>query len=176
MDATSALVRENIEILIQAEKLINELNDELYTNIAVAPFQSGVGMHIRHILDFYKAFLSASEDRIDYDHRERSPDEECHRMNAIQTIAHIKSSLGSITDTDRIVWSKNDDGGCRSSGQAFSKSSIGRELQFLSSHTVHHFAMIAMILVQQGYTPPKNFGVAASTIIHWRESGRPNSV
>ena len=46
----------------------------------------------------------------------------------------------------------------------FLTSSIGRELQILSSHTIHHFALIAMTLRAMGYHVDRDFGMAPSTL------------
>lgn len=174
MDASTAMANENIGILTQAEKLIGDLTDELFADHTIPPFQSSVGKHIRHVLDFYQAFLTAEDDKINYDHRDRSMAIETNRMHAIEAIGHIIHRFESVQDADRRVLSNNDDGGHRNPEHAFSISSVGRELQFLASHTVHHFAIIAIILVQQGYTPPRDFGVAASTLTHWQETGYPH--
>lgn len=173
MSAAITLVNENITILVQAENLISDLNDTLYTNDKVPPYQSGVGKHIRHVLDFYRALLKPPEDVIDYDDRDRSEAVETHRQQAVAAIRQTIEDLEFLKNADLHVMSKNDDGGHRHHDQEYSRSSMGRELQFLASHTVHHFAMIAFILVQQGYTPPQDFGVAASTLIHWQKVGRP---
>ncbi len=174
MNAAIALARENIAILSQAEALIDDLSDAIYTNNDILPYHSGVGKHIRHVVDFYKAFLKPPEDLTDYDDRDRSVAVETDRCRAIEAIGRVITALEAIKNADLAVESKNDDGGQRSEAFAYSRSSIGRELQFLASHTVHHFAMIAFILVQQGYTPHPDFGVAASTLIHWQSTGRPD--
>ncbi len=44
------------------------------------------------------------------------------------------------------------------------RSSLGRELQFLVSHTVHHYALIAIASRMQGIWPKESFGVAPSTL------------
>ena len=175
MDAAIALAKENISILSQAEKLIEDLSDGIYTNNDIAPFQSGVGKHMRHVLDFYSAFLKPPAEITDYDDRNRSTRVETDRAHALATIHHIINGLEAIRKADLPVQSKNDDGGHRPQAFAFSRSSIGRELQFLASHTVHHFAIIAFILDRQGYRPHPDFGVAASTLIHWQKVGRPGA-
>lgn len=53
-----------------------------------------------------------------------------------------------------------------------SVSSLGRELQLLISHTVHHYAMMALVLRGQGIDPGPEFGVALSTF-RYRAAGRP---
>ena len=41
---------------------------------------------------------------------------------------------------------------------------ISRELQVLSSHTVHHFALIAVTLRMHGVEMDPDFGMAPSTL------------
>jgi hypothetical protein len=48
----------------------------------------------------------------------------------------------------------------------WSGTSVGRELQFLVSHTVHHYAVIAAMLRPQGVEPGADFGVAPSTLVY----------
>ncbi|MEK6687797.1 MAG: hypothetical protein AABZ01_04975, partial [Gemmatimonadota bacterium] len=43
------------------------------------------------------------------------------------------------------------------------QSSLGRELLFLLSHTVHHFAVIRLLLQRQGTDSDPRLGVAPST-------------
>ncbi|MGH9328927.1 MAG: hypothetical protein ACRD09_00665, partial [Vicinamibacterales bacterium] len=43
------------------------------------------------------------------------------------------------------------------------ESTVKRELAFLLSHTVHHNAIIALLLEQAGIAAPHRFGVAASS-------------
>lgn len=45
-------------------------------------------------------------------------------------------------------------------------STLERELQFLASHTVHHYALIALTLRAQGVTVGTDFGMAPSTLRH----------
>lgn len=43
-----------------------------------------------------------------------------------------------------------------------------RELQFLLSHTVHHFALIATLLERFEIGVPEDFGIAPSTLKYWQ--------
>ena len=43
-------------------------------------------------------------------------------------------------------------------------SSVVRELEFLLSHTVHHYALIGVICQLGGHKLPKDFGMAPSTL------------
>ena len=47
-------------------------------------------------------------------------------------------------------------------------SSTGRELQFLCSHTVHHYALIKLLLDGSGLDLGVEFGMAPSTLAHQR--------
>jgi hypothetical protein len=44
-----------------------------------------------------------------------------------------------------------------------SRSSVGRELAFVVSHTTHHLAVIALLLDRLGWRGPDGLGLAASS-------------
>ena len=50
------------------------------------------------------------------------------------------------------------------SGDVLSQSTFARELQFLASHTVHHYALISIASRMQGIMPAEGFGIAPSTL------------
>ena len=52
--------------------------------------------------------------------------------------------------------------------EQWSHSTVRRELQFLLSHTVHHFALIAVLLERFSIAVPDDFGIAPSTLKHWQ--------
>ena len=57
-------------------------------------------------------------------------------------------------------------------------SSVERELQVLLSHTVHHYALIAVALRLHGHPVDEEFGVAPSTLRYWASldnGSRPES-
>lgn len=163
----STLIEANIRWLRQAQHLLEGISDSLYTDSpeSIAPHR--VGGHMRHILDFYQCFLSGLEGgHIDYDARERDILIETNRNAACARIAEIVEDLETLLDLrgDRILWIRTED--CEAQGVAdqFLTSSIGRELQVLSSHTIHHFALIAMTLRAQGCEVDRSFGMAPSTV------------
>jgi hypothetical protein len=43
------------------------------------------------------------------------------------------------------------------------RSTLGRELAFVASHTIHHFAIVALLLRDMGIGVPARFGYAPST-------------
>ncbi len=171
MNLNSDLVRENIAVLSQAIDLLEGIPDKVYRNNEDTWYQSGVGRHIRHVMDFYSAFLDGfSSGRVDYDARARQPELEVSRRAARVRLQDIRRRIEAIDFLDRELVCKND-GDRREPERAFSRSTVGRELQFLASHAVHHFAIVAIILDRQGFETQPDFGVAPSTLVYWQKTG-----
>jgi uncharacterized damage-inducible protein DinB len=42
-------------------------------------------------------------------------------------------------------------------------TTVGREVAYVVQHTIHHCALIAVLLERAGLTPPPRFGYAPST-------------
>ena len=110
------------------------------------------------------------EGRIDYDARARGTEEETDPEAATGRIRELISWFRSHEDSfesSTPLRVKVDCGleaasaGDIESGEL---SSVGRELQFLVSHTVHHFAIIAIMCEAQGVRLDPDFGVAPSTL------------
>jgi len=165
------LVLENIELLRQSLDLLDRIDNGLYRTSVAAVSPSPVGSHLRHCLDFYRNFLTGhAVGRIDYDVRERNEaialDRSVARIRIVETIDGLERLLRS-NDRARLLVKLEGNG---EDLLAWSWSSVKRELQFLLSHTIHHFALIAILLRLQGYEPGVEFGVAPSTLIDWRKS------
>jgi hypothetical protein len=73
-----------------------------------------------------------------------------------------------LADATTSLLVRAEDIGDPASASAWSPSSVGRELQALLGHTVHHYAIIALLLRVEGIEPGEEFGVAPSTLAHWR--------
>ena len=72
MPGSNHIMNETLDILGQSLSLLGRLDDATYTRTMPPVFQSGIGTHLRHCLDFYGAFLRGIRaGRIDYDTRER---------------------------------------------------------------------------------------------------------
>lgn len=164
-----SLIDDNIGYLQQALTLLQQMNDDLYGKIIPLAFGSGVGQHLRHCLDHYESFLAGWQTgKIDYDARTRDPRIETDRQYALAHIATIIAALRQLEerDEDRQVEVKQDSSPAHDTAAAWSATTVRRELQFLVSHTVHHYALIAMILRLHGFEPHPDFGVAPSTLKH----------
>lgn len=163
----STLIEVNVRWLRQALRLLDRLDDAAYSTTprGFAPHRAGA--HLRHILEFYRCFLEGLESaHIDYDARRRDEAIEYSRDAASAAIRAIVRSLETRQELrmERIVWVRMEDADASSEIDSLMESSISRELQVLSSHTVHHFALIAMTLRIHGVEMDPDFGMAPSTL------------
>lgn len=179
MRTNTSSTQRNAEFLGQALALIDALPEGVYAARPLHFERGGLGVHLRHVLDHYDAFLDGlTEGRIDYDTRERDAATELEvsvaRGRLLATIARLRA-LGPGKDSHE-VWAARklevlmDLGGLSATDSRSSVSSIARELQYLVAHTVHHFALIAVSLRLSGHPCPADFGVAPSTLRHEESS------
>jgi uncharacterized damage-inducible protein DinB len=165
----------NIHYLKQGAELIRRLDDATFGTCEQNPYRGGVGAQIRHCIDFYQCFLDGLEPgAIDYNRRGRSHRLETDRAYALDRIESLCRGLADLTfaQTGRELDVRAERGS--DDAQQSSRSSVGRELQFLISHTIHHYALVAIMLKLQGIDVAHehpDFGVAPSTLAHWKENG-----
>ncbi len=163
------LVEANVLWLRQAEEVLDQISDNTYVASPPVLAPHRVGGHMRHILEFYECFLDGlSSSHVDYDARKRDVTVETSRRAALTRIGAIIDALQSkpVLCSDSVIWVRMEDSVQLRVEESFMVSSIGRELQTLSSHTIHHFALIAMTLRLLGYEVDRDFGVAPSTLRH----------
>ena len=141
---------------------------EIIRDLEVAVFRAkengngSIGAHFRHNLDFINAFLKGIGDgRIDYNDRPRDtlietrPSYAVERMHfAMRRLERLKPEM-----LDRIVMVRSE-----IDEDAWHVSSIARELEFLHSHTVHHYAVVARLMPASERVALSTLGVAPSTL------------
>ena len=167
MSDCSVLVDDNICYLKQGVDLLRRLSDTEYATKTPESYNSSVGGHLRHCLDHYINFLDGFEGgRVDYDARARDTRIEQDRSFALSVMDDLSKRLAAIRarDADQAVSVKMDCGDDTESAKLWSHSSLRREFQFLVSHTVHHYALIGMMLKHRAIDTGKEFGVAPSTL------------
>jgi uncharacterized damage-inducible protein DinB len=160
--ARTRLVAVNVDLLRQAHRLLGRIDDAAYVQIVPRAPSLRIGGHLRHVLEFYECFLDGVETAfIDYERRRRDQAVETFRPAAMQRLMTIvqRMETAALPHGDTIVW-------VRAEGEAALMSSVSRELQALSSHTVHHYALIGAALQLLGVVLEPGFGVAASTLRH----------
>ena len=161
----SHLFDANIQSLRTAEHILLKLSDEQYRAI-VHPYTANLGKHLRHITDHYQLLLDGiDKSRVDYDQRKRVEIEESNRSAMILRLRQICSELELLSTTtskdQTLLISLAVDEGIEAPTVP---SSLSRELVFLQSHTVHHYAIIAAILKLQNVELDDEFGIAPSTL------------
>jgi len=167
-----SVVHANIHFLQQGIDLLSSITDDQYALNNGKHFKSGVGKHFRHIIDHYLSLVNREDNRVDYDDRKRDTRLESDRTVAIGKMQFLVKQLNHLLENpdvlDNQVTVKSNEGAGEEDA-AWSDSSIRRELQFLISHTVHHYALIAIILKTIGFNPSEKFGVAPSTLKYENE-------
>jgi hypothetical protein len=168
MHLESRLIISCISLLEEGLRLLERTDDTAYSKTSGLSSRGSIGAHLRHCLDFYKSFLSGLElGRIDYNSRQRDSLIETDRHHAIHEIRQLIAGLREILPIFRIapILIATEDG----SSREWCGSSIVRELEFLRSHTIHHYSLMAMLLRFEGIEPGEEFGVAPSTLRYWQE-------
>ena len=165
--STSHLLDVLKQTLAQEHTLLSMLTDAQYTAAGTGIYKSSIGMHIRHNLDHFAAFFDGLQTgRVDYESRQRNHLIEESVEFATNLIADYSVRLDSITvEAGAKLLVREEDGASLENSQ-WLPTSCGRELQFLLGHTVHHHAIIAMMLTEKALPLPEGFGVAPSTQRH----------
>jgi uncharacterized damage-inducible protein DinB len=143
------------------------MTDEQYRRKPVGVVSSNVGGHVRHCLDHVEALLAGVEEgEVNYDHRRRGTEVETNREAALEVIRRQERQLLAFP-------SHSERRRLRLSAMVSSclppievETTVGRELAFVLSHTVHHNALIAVMALTLGVPIPDRFGYAPSTIAH----------
>lgn len=168
------LVRQNLELLGQAAELLARLGNDTYAaeNPAIAPHRAGG--HMRHVLEYYECFLDGlPQDRVDYTQRRRDLSLELSCVAALTKIHVLRQRLAGNAGLrrDSILWVRMEQAEECPLADSWLTSSVGRELENLLSHTTHHFALAALTLKLNGFQPPRDFGMAPSTLRHLAANG-----
>ena len=173
MESNIANIADNIGYLQQAIDLLKHMDTATFTHNNPPYYTGGVGPHLRHCLDHYVSLMDGfPSGKIDYDCRERDVQLETDPAYAIRFIERIIEGLKTYTEADLDIPLKIKMDCGTVEDCPWSDGSLKRELQFMISHTVHHYAIIGMILKDQGITPSEEFGVAPSTLKYREQSAK----
>lgn len=166
-----ALIDENLQTLSQLSRFMTKLSPQQYRQEFGALGRHTVGKHVRHIIDHYDALLVTNDPspsgELDYEHRKRDACLEAWPHLAGRRIDEIDRCLqrlkqAPVRDTRRLTYTT-------ATRTVSLGSSFGRELAFLTSHTIHHMAIIGLLAESIGIEPPQTFGVHPSTLRHWQK-------
>ncbi|MGR2739500.1 DinB family protein [Billgrantia sp. Q4P2] len=164
------LIEENRLALHQLQAFLERLTPTLYRYAFGPTGRQSLGKHVRHILDHYDALLAgAGVGSIDYENRQRDERLEAEPVAAVARVVEISAALPRLhahhSTTQQMRYPV--DGACSSLTLS---TSLARELAFMTSHTVHHMALLGFMAEQLGVALPDDFGVHPSTLRFWRRS------
>ncbi len=147
-------------------KLLQTITDKQYTNTSIAPYNSSIGSHIRHILDIFDCAFEGLENGtiIDLAARKRNENVELSAQEGIRYFNKIIAKLNNLRETnfDQHILVKDDLG----TGFITQKYTLGGLLIQAHSHAIHHFASLGYIITQLGIEiPDKDFGYNPTTPI-----------
>jgi uncharacterized damage-inducible protein DinB len=151
-------------LLGEMETLLSEVESDVYTARFATPVSGSIGEHVRHCLDHVSALLAAdSASMLSYDRRQRGTAIETDPMEALSQILQLKTGLDawgtrSLDQPIRVMSMLSETG-----DTVTSWSTLARELAFVVSHTIHHQAIIGVLLALRGQTVPERFGHSPST-------------
>lgn len=166
---TNSLWLYNCNLLNQAEALVERLKVEALPGFRYA---QAIGPHLRHIIEHYTALLSAlasAEGIVDYDARDRDmrvqtdPDATQAKLRELQVQFNQFSRAGGVHAHSGHLLSTRLQAGNRGELTVVVQTTLGRELLFLSSHTVHHFALVGQYSKAAGVDLGHDFGKAPAT-------------
>jgi hypothetical protein len=165
-----------VSLLRELAEVVRPLLPQQY-NHHDALMEGSVGGHVRHCLDHVSALVGAAEAAgdgrraagdldLDYDVRRRGTPIEHDPAAACAAMAELVQRLTAV---DPSCWNRT----VRvhlalttTMPAAAVLSTLGRELAFVLSHSVHHNAMIRVMVRSLGREVPKTFGYAPSTLAY----------
>ena len=123
-----------------------------------------VGPHLRHCIDHFLCLLGGTDTGVvDYDARARDRRLEEDPQVFLKTMDSVLRQLRSMGPADlrRTLRLRQEVAPGGKTGQV--DTNMERELAFLSSHTIHHIAIMSLLAEARGVTVPPGLGVAFST-------------
>lgn len=162
-EAATRLLAFNDEVLAQGGALAAAHEAD-----AAAPFAPLAGPHLRHVIEHYEALvMRPGAHEVDYDGRPRDRALERSPTLVRERIAALRAALhgGGADDIDEplIVHARI---GPEGRWPLVTTSTVGRELVFLASHAVHHYALLREHCVRHGLAVAPHFGIAPATVAH----------
>jgi uncharacterized damage-inducible protein DinB len=151
-------------LLEELDSLLREVGPDLYRARFATDVSGSIGEHVRHCLDHVSALLAADPSgTLSYDHRNRGTTVETDPAEALRQIMYLKTALDAWSarglDEPIRVTSMLSTSGDTVAGW----STLARELAFVVSHTIHHQAIIGLLLAIHGRPVPERFGHSPST-------------
>ena len=157
------------EIIDQLKDLAEKLSQDDFTRSLPVLMESSIGMHYRHIIEFYEVMISgAGTGEINYDSRKHDPELEGSREKCLERLEWIRKVL-TLEPGMKLKLSGSY---IRESDNRFTLSTnLERELVYNIEHAIHHMAIIRIALQHEfpDLSVSEAFGYAYSTLKHMKK-------
>ena len=164
---TQDLLQFSIDVLDQAMALV-----ALHELPGAPDYALPVGAHLRHVIEHCEALVFPVEPGVvDYDQRPR--DRELERQPAVARarLTALQTRLRAWTDAHLAAPRQVRGLGGLAGDFGFAvQSTLGRELVFVASHAIHHYALLQAHCRQHGILTGAQFGRAPATVAHDRSA------
>jgi len=165
------MINSQVSVLEQAKSYLKTVTTEQYKEVVSPLFISSAGAHVRHILDHYLSIMNGLQHGIiDYDKRSRGGNVETDIEAALALVSKIENFLLSLKPTQLTTQIQlSTEVNIEEKRVEVVGTTLARELVFVGSHAIHHFAMISQISKAQKMTTPDKFGIAPATATFMRD-------
>ncbi|GAC30946.1 hypothetical protein [Paraglaciecola polaris] len=170
MRCDSQALQSHLETVAQAKTFLKHISHHAYQEVMTPQISSSAGAHMRHVIDHYLALKQGMESgEVDYNLRHRHSDVAKSTTAALQAWHEIETWLVEVYQQDmQNTLNVLAETSVETTYINQVSSTLGRELLFVSSHAVHHFSLLAIIVSLQGQTTHALFGVAPATATYQR--------
>jgi hypothetical protein len=161
------------QTLEELNSVVELMSDEQFSTPLTIFSGSSVGMHARHIIEFYQCLLTQCIDNqsVNYDNRKRDLLLQTNVEYFTMTINNVVVALKKL-DNERLNYPLSITSEDSEVNDTPINSSLARELQYNLEHTIHHAAFIKIGVLSQipDANLPKTFGVAPSTLRYQKQA------
>ncbi|MBT2771411.1 hypothetical protein J7J47_04085 [Halomonas sp. ISL-60] len=174
------LIDENVQTLNQLNQLLGSVSTQDYQRPLGAKATQTLGKHVRHIIEHYQTLLDAcaaspESATFDYEQRQREAVLETQPSCAQSRVEALQaglSALAAMPHNTPLTLSYPVETGVAISEMNNAlplPTTLGRELAFLTSHSIHHMALLGLLCAQLDIVLPTHFGVHPSTLRYWAQ-------
>lgn len=168
------IVSDLADVLEQGRELIASITQEEYAATPCGVKASSIGAHYRHHIEHVQILLDAdlsAGQLIDYDNRKRDALIESNREVALKRTDSLIATLRTLDEDNLDSTLQMAHRTCVKDSPRIADSTLRRELLFLTSHAIHHYALMKLVLELTGHQLDASFGVMPSTLAHLAEQG-----
>ncbi len=164
---TQGLLQFSIDVLDQALSLV-----AWHERPGAPDYALPVGAHLRHVIEHCEALVfPVAPGVVDYDQRPRDRELERQPTVARVRLTALKKRLLAWTDAQLAAARQVRGLGGLAGDFGFAvQSTVGRELVFVASHAIHHYALLQAHCRQHGILTGAQFGRAPATVAHERST------